>query len=409
MSSEPPPPPPDIPGGGVFDDYPVDRKSCQLLGPTALVVQGLMGVLVISSLVYKRHREKPKRPWRIWLFDVSKQVVGQMFVHGVNVFISDVGSARSSGNACVFYFLNILIDTTLGVGAIYLTLHLLTWFFTTRLQLKGFQSGQYGSPPSLNYWARQAIVYVVSLTSMKLLVVLLLASWHRLLDIGAWMLSWLGNSDTAQVVLCVFPTVVFPPIFRRELNPVAIDSTMGLFPILMNVIQFWLIDSIVKAGGFGSTALTSDPFDPTDREPLFRSSADLVDDDDDNGANSVATPTPAKGDIEAQGQVRHLRRSTDSSHTYPPSLNDSSTAASAMYRHSQSPPPDPHGVLSARRHRPPAALRLSRSPMLNFPDPTSEASAGTEDWHAWNGDNDWVDEEEERTARQAERVPSGGS
>jgi len=40
---------------------------------------------------------------------------------------------------------------------------------------------------------------------MKLLVVLLLASWKRLLDIGAWLLSWLGNGDTAQVVLCVFP------------------------------------------------------------------------------------------------------------------------------------------------------------------------------------------------------------
>jgi hypothetical protein len=91
-----------------------------------------MGVLVISSLVYKRHREKPKRPWRIWyaehrdllrstgfhsrvrLFDVSKQVVGQMFVHGVNVLISDLGSHHSAGNACVYYFLNILIDTTVG-------------------------------------------------------------------------------------------------------------------------------------------------------------------------------------------------------------------------------------------------------------------------------------------------------
>jgi hypothetical protein len=89
-------------------------------------------VLVIGSLLFKRQHEKPKRPWRIWcvpriiytsgahtiyrLFDVSKQVVGQMFVHGVNVLISDVGSARSSGNACVFYFLNILIDTTLGVS-----------------------------------------------------------------------------------------------------------------------------------------------------------------------------------------------------------------------------------------------------------------------------------------------------
>ena len=91
-----------------------------------------MGILVILSLVYKRHRETTKRPWRIWsvlislcllpfltcsyvrLFDVSKQVVGQMFVHGVNVFISDFVSQATEANACVFYFLNILIDTTIG-------------------------------------------------------------------------------------------------------------------------------------------------------------------------------------------------------------------------------------------------------------------------------------------------------
>lgn len=50
------------------------------------------------------------------LFDVSKQVVGQMFVHGVNLFVSDLGSDTTEGNACVFYFLNILIDTTLGMA-----------------------------------------------------------------------------------------------------------------------------------------------------------------------------------------------------------------------------------------------------------------------------------------------------
>ena len=99
----------------------------------------------------------------------------------------------------------LFLHSIAGVGAIYLSLHLLTWFFSDKLQFKGFQSGQYGSPPSPSYWARQAAVYVVSLTTMKLLVVLLLASWNKLLDIGAWLLSWLGNGDTAQVVLCVFP------------------------------------------------------------------------------------------------------------------------------------------------------------------------------------------------------------
>jgi hypothetical protein len=47
-----------------------------------------MGALVIGSLVIKRMRERPRRKWKIWLGDVSKQVVGQAFVHATNVAIS---------------------------------------------------------------------------------------------------------------------------------------------------------------------------------------------------------------------------------------------------------------------------------------------------------------------------------
>lgn len=56
------------------------------------------------------------------IFDVSKQVIGQMFVHGVNVLISDVVAHVSSGNACVLYFLNILLDTTFGTSRLPLDL-----------------------------------------------------------------------------------------------------------------------------------------------------------------------------------------------------------------------------------------------------------------------------------------------
>ena len=52
--------------------------------------------------------------WCHRLFDVSKQVVGQLFCHGLNVLISDLGSHHSAGNACSYYFLNIFLDTTLG-------------------------------------------------------------------------------------------------------------------------------------------------------------------------------------------------------------------------------------------------------------------------------------------------------
>lgn len=155
------------------------------------------------------------------LFDVSKQVIGQMFVHGVNVLISHLGSHHSSGNACVYYFLNILIDTTLGernpfpyrsdytnffigIALIYAILRISTHVLADRLHLTGFQSGQYGSPPSINFWLRQAAVYVLALTSMKLLVVGLFALFPGIFKIGEWLLSWTktgDNEDALQVIL----------------------------------------------------------------------------------------------------------------------------------------------------------------------------------------------------------------
>jgi hypothetical protein len=146
------------------------------------------------------------------LFDVSKQVVGQMFVHGANVLISDMGSHHSAGNACVYYFLNILIDTTfgepsirpnsqqilicdVGVALIYIILRFITHILTDRAHLKGFESGQYGNPPSFTFWLRQAAVYVLSLTSMKLLVVGLFALYPGIFKIGDWLLSWTRSGD----------------------------------------------------------------------------------------------------------------------------------------------------------------------------------------------------------------------
>lgn len=100
-------------------DHPdVDKRTCQLMGPTALVVQGLMGIGVVATLLYKRQREKPQRKWRVWVFDVSKQILGQIVVHFGNIGISDWISHVSVKNPCVTYFLNILVDTTIGMCAL---------------------------------------------------------------------------------------------------------------------------------------------------------------------------------------------------------------------------------------------------------------------------------------------------
>jgi hypothetical protein len=145
-----------------------------------------------------------------------------MFVHGVNVLISDLGSHHNAGNACTYYFLNVLVDTTLGkcqwtsllpsmlilvigVALIYIVHHGLTYFLAKKLRFKGYESGQYGSPPSIAYWARQAAVYVFALMTMKMLVVGLFTVWPGISKVGDWLLSWtaIGNGDAFQIILCV--------------------------------------------------------------------------------------------------------------------------------------------------------------------------------------------------------------
>ena len=106
--------------------------ECRLLGPFALIVQLALGGLALLSLVYKRWRERPQRPLKIWSFDVSKQVVGSVLVHIANVFMSMLTSGKVSikldpgavatgqrmlmrrddyiPNPCSFYLLNLAID-----------------------------------------------------------------------------------------------------------------------------------------------------------------------------------------------------------------------------------------------------------------------------------------------------------
>ena len=72
---------------------------------------------------------------------------------------------------------------------------------------------------------------------------------------------------------------------------------MGIFPIIMNVLQFWLIDSIVKASAHhAAVALPDDATDdltPED-EPLFQLSDDEGDGDEGDAPriHDVENPRP---------------------------------------------------------------------------------------------------------------------
>ena len=140
-----------IPTSIMAEGSPMDAAEnpteCRLLGSFAILVQLALGGLALMSLVYKRWRERPQRPIKIWFFDASKQVFGSVLVHGANVFMSLLTSGRfnittidpasSTGvvvkrglmmlmgrgeegggepyvpNPCSFYLLNLAIDVSL--------------------------------------------------------------------------------------------------------------------------------------------------------------------------------------------------------------------------------------------------------------------------------------------------------
>lgn len=121
-------------------DDPSEQARCHLLGPFALIVQGALGAFALLTLVVKRWREPNKRPWKIFFFDVSKQVFGSMLTHVINLAMSMLGSGGManaaahvanaaegapggrSPNPCSFYLLNLGIDVcdlSLPLGPLY--------------------------------------------------------------------------------------------------------------------------------------------------------------------------------------------------------------------------------------------------------------------------------------------------
>lgn len=99
------------------EETPEDNGECQLLGPFSILVQAALGALALLSLVYKRWRERPQRPLKIWAFDVSKQVFGSVMLHLANLLLSlfsagqlELTQKKYRPNPCSFYLLNLGID-----------------------------------------------------------------------------------------------------------------------------------------------------------------------------------------------------------------------------------------------------------------------------------------------------------
>ncbi|KAI0199150.1 vacuolar membrane protein-domain-containing protein [Astrocystis sublimbata] len=283
--------------------------ECRLLGPFALLVQLALGGLALLSLVYKRWRERPQRPLKIWFFDASKQVFGSVLVHAANIFMSMLTSGRfslTSGkgvetvarallrreedmpyvpNPCSFYLLNLAIDTTIGIPILIILLRLLTALASYTPfgnPYESIQSGNYGSPPKALWWLKQSVIYFCGLFGMKICVLIIFLILPWISRVGDWALGWTEGNEKLQIFF-----------------------VMMLFPLIMNGIQYYIIDSFIKKRETHTHERLPqddrdderDPFDDSfgeeDSDGLLSSDDD--DDEDDAGHGTVPVESKSSG------------------------------------------------------------------------------------------------------------------
>ena len=217
--------------------------ECKLLGPFAILVQGALGVLALSSLVFKRWREKPRRPLKVWSFDASKQVVGSVLLHLLNLLMSMFSSgqigdqigesmvvaattAEYQPNPCSFYLLNLAIDTTVGIAILIGLLKILTIgasYTPLARPPESIESGHYGTPPKAGWWVKQCLIYFIGLIGMKICVFILFQLCPWLGRVGDWALRWTEGNEAVQIAFVMF-----------------------IFPLIMNALQYYIIDTFIK-------------------------------------------------------------------------------------------------------------------------------------------------------------------
>jgi len=204
--------------GNVTDPL-VEHLACELNNQFGIGVQAVLAFTAFCILILKRLREpkKERRPVKIWFCDTSKQGIGAMLIHFANVFLA---SWSNSKDPCTWYFINYILDTTIGL--------LVIWFFLRLLQYiamrKGWVSlrmGEYGSPPHFRTWLHQCIAYMCVMFLEKIVILCLfqLSFWTQ---VKKWILKPISYYPKFELVV-----------------------VMLIVPFIMNALMFWVVDNFL--------------------------------------------------------------------------------------------------------------------------------------------------------------------
>jgi len=214
-------------GGG---NSTIVTARCELIsGFFAFFVQGSLAVAGAATLLFKRWRENPRRPWLIWLFDVSKQCISGFLQHGVNILFGVWFAHHSLASQCAWYLVNFTISVVSGVFILWLFI-LAYRHVVEKYSLTMLRSGEYGDPPKWQYWLAQVTVWSI------------FSCVEKGITASAVILPLRSSLDHFAVWL-ESPMIAHP---NEELVLV-----MVIAPCILNMIFFYIIDNLIMRRGHG--------------------------------------------------------------------------------------------------------------------------------------------------------------
>lgn len=192
-------------------------------------IQGVLGVLALASLYVKyRCFDPPHRKFNTWGFDTTKQALGGVLSHFMNVGMAKVLHhsihrwGTRTADECDFYFINCLAELVFGLLILRLLLaayHIVV-FSVFRAGDAVRQTGDYGDPPEVRTLAIQSIVWVILVVVMKIFLFVVELALVAKLDVTShWLLTPLDPFPKVKLVI-----------------------VMVITPLLLNAVAFWVID-----------------------------------------------------------------------------------------------------------------------------------------------------------------------
>lgn len=180
-------------------------------------------------MVLKKVREGAERTWWEFGLDSSKQFIGAGWIHILNLaFATMMGRVMAAGDECEWYWINIMVDTTLGVAVEYALLRAITGALDGGLgeASQEYHSGLYWERGEFKVrrYLKQLAVWLIIVTLMKLLVVVFML--------------------VLSVPLVAIASFVLGPFLKQP--QLKLIVVMIATPVTMNAFQFWVTDNFIK-------------------------------------------------------------------------------------------------------------------------------------------------------------------